>query len=245
MNSNYLKITVALFLSFISINTFAFNQTVTVSLSNRESIIVEIDGRVQNSRPQRQVIISSMNQGVHSLKVYRSSSNSSRPVAINNQKVLYTGNFYLNNNRSMAVTIDNWGRASFVEVDTRSNNNDNYDRYPDNDYDRYPNSNYHDCIPMTSGEFDQLKNSLKDRSFDDKKMDLLKVVINNNYFSTNQVKEIVKLFSFNNNQLNAAKLLYPYTVDQEYYYTVGDAFTFSSSKNDLDKFLATQSQNRK
>lgn len=169
MNSNYLKITVALFLSFISINTFAFNQTVTVSLSNRESIIVEIDGRVQNSRPQRQVIISSMNQGVHSLKVYRSSSNSSRPVAINNQKVLYTGNFYLNNNRSMAVTIDNWGRASFVEVDTRSNNNDNYDRYPDNDYDRYPNSNYHDCIPMTSGEFDQLKNSLKDRSFDDKK----------------------------------------------------------------------------
>lgn len=236
MNNNQLKLIFATFLSFIALNAFALDETVSISMANRESVIVEIDGRIQNSRPQRQVIISSLFQGVHSLKVYRSSSNGQRPVALNNQKLLYEGSFYLNRNRSMSISIDTRGRASFIEIDTRSNSNNNdYDKYPDRNYD-----NYYECAPMTSGEFDQLKNSLKDRSFDDKKMDLLKLVVNNNYFSTNQVKEIVKLFSFNSNQLNAAKLLYPYTVDQEYYYTVGDAFTFSTSKSDLDKFLAEQ-----
>lgn len=240
MNSNQLKLIFATFLSFIALDAFALDETVSISMANRESVIVEIDGRIQNSRPQRQVIISSLFQGVHSLKVYRSSSNSQRPIALNNQKVVYEGSFYLNRNRSMSISIDTRGRASFIEIDPRGNNNNDYDKYPDRDYDHY-----YDCVPMTSVEFDQLKNSLKDRSFDDKKMDLLKLVVNNNYFSTSQVKEVVKLFSFNNNQLNAAKLLYPYTVDQEYYYTVGDAFTFSTSKSDLDKFLADQPRNNR
>ena len=52
-----------------------------------------------------------------------------------------------------------------------------------------------------------------------------------------QVKELMSLFTFENNKLELAKYAYRKTVDQKSYFQVMDALTFSSSKDELARFI--------
>jgi hypothetical protein len=48
---------------------------------------------------------------------------------------------------------------------------------------------------------------------------------------------ILQLFTFEDNKLELAKFAYDYCIDRENYYRVNDVFTFSSSKDELSRFL--------
>ena len=62
-------------------------------------------------------------------------------------------------------------------------------------------------------------------------------IINTNYFSSEQVKEMLQLFSSENNKLQLAELAFDKTVDQRNYYVVNDVFSFSSSKDELARYI--------
>ena len=52
-----------------------------------------------------------------------------------------------------------------------------------------------------------------------------------------QVKEMLLLFSFENNKLELAKQAYASTVDKRNYSMVYDVFSFNTSKTELDRFI--------
>jgi hypothetical protein len=94
--------------------------------------------------------------------------------------------------------------------------------------------------PMSSSDFVSAKNSIEAKPFSDTKMTIAKQVLNNNCVSTDQVKALMVLFNSDDEKIELAKYAYDRTADQKNYYRVNDAFTFSSSSDELDKYLQTK-----
>lgn len=92
-------------------------------------------------------------------------------------------------------------------------------------------------VGMSTSDFNNAKESINGKSFEDSKLTLSKQILDNNCVTSAQVKEMMGLFSFENNKLDLAKYAYSRTVDKNNYYTVNDAFTFESSITDLDKHI--------
>ncbi|KAF0204740.1 MAG: hypothetical protein FD170_165 [Bacteroidetes bacterium] len=91
---------------------------------------------------------------------------------------------------------------------------------------------------VSDEEFSQITNSIKKESFNSTKVTLTKQILRSKQcFTVNQVKEITRLFSFDDSRLEIAKYAWDYTIDRDNYYQVADVFSFSSSKENLMKFL--------
>ncbi len=93
------------------------------------------------------------------------------------------------------------------------------------------------CYPMSTNDFASAKKSIGSKSFAEDKMTLAKQVLRANCVSTDQVIGIMNLFSFEDNKLAFAKFAYEKTTDKGNYYKINDAFTYSSSIDELNEFL--------
>lgn len=91
--------------------------------------------------------------------------------------------------------------------------------------------------PLSHQDFNGVKNSISSKSFDDTKLTIAKQVISSNCLLSAQVKEIMLLFSFEDTRLDLAKYAYGYTFDIGNYYQINDAFTFSSSIDELNSYI--------
>jgi len=114
-----------------------------------------------------------------------------------------------------------------------------------NDYiSRYSPGPFPAVLPPCSvneGDFSQIKETIRKERFNSTKLTLAKQIIRSKKcFTVWQITEMVKLFTFGDSQLELAKFAFDYTIDQENYYRVAEAFTFSSGKEDLMKFLETK-----
>ncbi len=92
-------------------------------------------------------------------------------------------------------------------------------------------------IPMSDVDFQSAKNSISAKSFEDSKLTIAKQVTSANCLLCSQVKEIMKLFSFESTRLEYAKYAYKYTYDKGNYYKLNDAFQFESSTEELNEFI--------
>ena len=93
---------------------------------------------------------------------------------------------------------------------------------------------------ISKAEFDERLAAIKRTSFDDKRLAKAKQVFNDEILSTNQVIEVVKVFSFDDSKLDFAKWAYKNTIDPKNYYKVEDHFSFSNSKYALGEFVKKQ-----
>jgi len=94
------------------------------------------------------------------------------------------------------------------------------------------------CVRAVSK--DQLQkgvNSINNASFAEDKMRIAKQFTKNNCLNVDQILSVMSLFSFEENKLDYAKYAYDFCVDKGNYFLVNDAFSFSSSKSALNKFL--------
>lgn len=91
--------------------------------------------------------------------------------------------------------------------------------------------------PMHPGDFQGVKQSIAGKSFDDTRLTIAKQVIASNCLLSDQVKEIMLLFSFEDTRLELAKYAYGYTYDVGNYYRLNDAFTFESSIEELNEYM--------
>ncbi len=93
------------------------------------------------------------------------------------------------------------------------------------------------CTAMGTTDFDGAKQSIDGKGFDDSKLKVAKQVIDNNCMTSEQVKEIMALFSFEQSKLDFAKYAYGRTTDKNNYYKINDSFTFESSITELDNYI--------
>ena len=90
---------------------------------------------------------------------------------------------------------------------------------------------------MSDYEFDRVLDNISKERFENNMLRSATQIINSNYFTSQQVKELLQLFGFENNKLDLAKLAYDKTVDQRNFSIINDVFSYSSSRDELARYI--------
>ena len=86
-------------------------------------------------------------------------------------------------------------------------------------------------------DYEDAYQSISKETFDSSKLTVAKQVISSNPMNASQILGICKLFSFESNKLEFAKFAYTYCTDKNRYYLLNEAFSYNSSKRELDEFI--------
>ena len=90
-------------------------------------------------------------------------------------------------------------------------------------------------VAVSPEEFSRIRRAVAAESFADDQLAVLRSASQGRRFTTAQVSAVMELFSFSDDKVDAAAMLYPQVVDPHNWYTVYDALTFSSDKDMLRK----------
>ncbi len=90
---------------------------------------------------------------------------------------------------------------------------------------------------VSETEFQGILSTIEDQTFESDMLAMAKQIISTRPLTSYQIKRILDLFSFEDTKLKLAKFAYNYVIDPENYFIVADAFTFSSSKQKLLKYI--------
>ena len=90
---------------------------------------------------------------------------------------------------------------------------------------------------MNPQDYDEAYQLISKESFDSSKLTLAEQVVSANPMSASQILGICKLFAFESNKLEFAKFAYEFCVDRNKYYLLNEAFTYESSKRELNEFI--------
>ena len=93
------------------------------------------------------------------------------------------------------------------------------------------------AFSMNPQDYEEAYQVISKESFDSSKLTLAKQVISSNPMTASQILGICKLFSFESNKLEFAKFAYTYCVDQNKYYLLNEAFSYESSKRELNNYI--------
>jgi Domain of unknown function (DUF4476) len=231
--------------SLVSLSLLAYDGSrLSISaVSNKMDMKVEIDGR-RLTMQDNSITLGNMNDGYHSVKIYRESKkNNGWGFGRKNQEVLYNSSVYLRRGYHIDITVNRFGKV-FTDERKIDFNDEWYDddrNYNDRDGrngrdDRnggYNNGGY----AMSNRDFDQAKETLRKDWFESSRINTAKLIIEGNYFTTAQVKELMQLFSFDDKKLDIAKTAYRKTIDKQNYYQLNEQLTFSGSKDELARFI--------
>ena len=96
-------------------------------------------------------------------------------------------------------------------------------------------------VPMEPGmnpkDYDEAYALLSKETFDETRLTLAKQIVSRNPMTVNQIAQICRLFTFEDNRLEFAKFAYHFCVEKNKYYMLNDVFTYDSSKRELNEFI--------
>lgn len=243
------KISTLLCTIFLSLSLLAYDGSrLSIStISNTMNLKIEIDGYRQNI-PDNMVTFSNIGEGYHQVKIFREKRNGFRNNNINGDgsafgrraDIIYNSSVYLRRGIGLDIIISRSGKVFTDEspIDRNDgfyNNDGSNDNYYDNNNGGGWNNGYVNVI--STNDFELVKEQIRKEWFENKRLNLTKSIIDNNNFTALQAKELVSVFSFENNKLEVAKYAYGKTVDKKNYYVINDAFTFNSSKEELTRYI--------
>lgn len=220
-----------------------------ISITNlsRQQVLIEVDGRqypdCNNALTLRDIIA-----GYHLVKVYVENT-----MSLNKWQIIYTRNVYLKEGYYVDIVINRFGRALYDEqlvtdnrYDDENGRNDRNDRNErENRNDREPHDGhinrpgrYNEIPkPIADDMFTSFIETIKRESFDDSRMTIARSIVDQNYFTSAQVRQLAGMFSFESNKLEIAKYMYGKTTDRKNYFIVYNVFTFSKTKEELAEYV--------
>ncbi len=90
---------------------------------------------------------------------------------------------------------------------------------------------------MSATSFQGLLRALEAENFADGKLRVVAQAAGGNWFTVVQVREIMRTFNFGDDQVEAAILMHPRTVDAQDFYQVYEVLTFDSERDELRQRL--------
>lgn len=94
---------------------------------------------------------------------------------------------------------------------------------------------------MNDVDFSEALHLIQKESFDSSRLSIAKQVASSNQLCVRQIIEICQKFSFESNRLEFAKYAYAFCSERDKYYMVNKAFSYESSKRELDAFIKPNS----
>ena len=244
------KIFTLLLSSLFSLSLFAYDGTrLSIStVTNNMDLKVEIDGK-RFTMQDNSITVGNLSEGSHQVKIYRDKKRNAWGFGRRGEDVIYSSYVYLKRGFHSDIVVNRFGKV-FVD-EQRIDENDRYNeddrRYNDrdNNYDNGNNNNNNNNNGWNNGygnvmsdrEFNDMKEQIRKEWFENNRLTSAKVIIDKNNFTTQQIKDLMLLFTFENNRLEVAKYAYRKTVDKQSYFQVNDAFTYNSSKDELARYI--------
>jgi hypothetical protein len=230
------KIFTLLFSSFLSLSLLAFDGSkLSIStFTNKQELQVEIDGRRVNMR-DNSITLSNISEGSHSIRIYKEKARNGIGFG-KRQVILYAGTVFVKRGFHTDVTVNRFGKVFIDERRIARVDAFGEDEYFEEGEDEGGWDNGYGNV-MSTRDFEQVKAQIKKEWFENNRITSAKVIIDKSNFTAQQVKELVLLFTFENNKLEVAKYAYRKTVDKQNYFQVSDALQFKSSKDELNRFI--------
>jgi hypothetical protein len=91
---------------------------------------------------------------------------------------------------------------------------------------------------MIKDDFDDLRSDINNRNFESTNVTVVKSALDNNYVSSDQLKQLLGYFTFESNKLEVAKYAYKKVCDTNNFFKVYDAFNFDSSVEELKNYIS-------
>ncbi|MEO7983629.1 MAG: DUF4476 domain-containing protein [Bacteroidota bacterium] len=195
---------------------------------------IEVDGR-PFSMKNNSLTLSYLQEGRHNVKIYRDKKRNGFGFG-KREDVIYQSNIFLKKGFHLDIMVNRFGKVMTDEhlIDV------NDDWYNDSD-DSYDSNNGgwsgNNSNIMNARDFETVKDQLRKEWFENNRMISVKVIIDKSNFTTQQVKELMLLFTFEQNRLEVAEHAYCKTVDQQNYFQLNEVLSFTSSKEDLARFI--------
>jgi hypothetical protein len=101
----------------------------------------------------------------------------------------------------------------------------------------YDNDRVQPVCAISMGDFTILVRDLDEEPFSDNKLNLLRIAASSHFFVVEQVETILECFVFEDDRVEAVRILYPQILDDENAYRLFNKFVFSNSKEELAKIL--------
>jgi Domain of unknown function (DUF4476) len=230
------KIFTLLLSSLFSLSLLAYDGS-RLSISSpgtSTELKIEIDGR-KFTMQNNSITVSYLQEGRHSIKIYREKKRG-RISFGKKEDVVYQDMIFLKRGFHLDITVNRFGKVMTDErrIDVNDEWYNDEDDYYDNDNGGWNGGNSN---VMTGREFETVKEQLRKEWFEKNRLTSVTVIIDKSNFTTQQVKELMLLFTFESNRLEVAKSAYRKTVDKHNYYQLNDVLTFSSSKDELARFI--------
>ena len=222
-----------LFATFLSISAFAYGEgRLTITLATKNSQVL-VDGRTYLAGSDNTIVIDNLRPGNHNVRIYdtRKRRNGRNDRNTRNERsgdLIYSGTIHLKSFQHVDIMVNRFGKALVDERDLRKNDDSWSDDFDD------PYGNYR---VIRDVEFNQLVGNIKSKWFSSQKLETARQGMQNEYFRTAQVRELLQLFSTDTDKLELAKLAFDKTVDKNRYYTLYDLFSFQSSRDELDQYI--------
>ena len=243
---------IAVFVSMVSFANYVPSK-LRVSVASNENIQIVVNNNVYRTGADNSTVINNLQPGYHSVKVYEVQD---RRTGIFGRKthsqLLYSSNIHVRPGYLIDISINRNGRASVKERMIRnSRDNDwgndgwgnNRDRRNDRDYDRnnggWDNGGYGNDYrrPVSDQAFYTIIESLRREYNENNRVYVARQAIERNYFTANQVRTMLQLFSFEGNKLEVAKQAYRNTTDQSNYHIIYEQLYSSRSKEELSEYI--------
>lgn len=95
-------------------------------------------------------------------------------------------------------------------------------------------------MPCSDADFIEAKHTIENADFEQTKLTIAKQIVASELMTASQLAEIARLFDFEQTKLEFLKYAYQYCYDQNKYYLVNNVFDFSSSVDELNKYISRQ-----
>lgn len=101
----------------------------------------------------------------------------------------------------------------------------------------FPDNPVQAVYAMSADDFAVLLSDLEDEPFSDNQLSLLRIASSSHFFLVEQVEAILECFAFEDDRVEAVRILYPQILDDENAYRLFNKFVFSGSKEELARIF--------
>jgi hypothetical protein len=231
----------------LCISVRAVNSELNISSADQSKFVVTVDNFYFGT-PASTFNITNLDEGYHRLRIARQgvlvNGRSSVPmeqlydgyvnVPADARVSAVTGGAGILNIASIVSLLPAWGNSNGTGICTCGHCNNG-----GSNNGGYGNNGWFPPVPqgMAQADFDALKATIASKGFESTKLTIAAQALQSNKVTARQVKEIMDLMSFESTKVQIAKYAYGKVIDRQNYYLVNDAFAFSSSSDELTKYI--------
>ncbi len=149
----------------------------------------------------------------------------------------YTSQRHRKPNRPAYNTGTQCGASTYEIIEENNHNGQNYGFEP---YSYESAGSYGGACAMSYHEFNQLLFSIEDACFSNDQIRVIRQALRHNLISTNQLIQLLEHTAFDSTRLEIAKTAFHSLIDKEHIWKIYDAFSFSSTAREFERFVCAQ-----